>query len=157
MLSKNFKLKEFTCSATATRLGICNEPPQSVISNLQRLCQEVLQPIRDRYGKSIIVSSGYRSRQLNTAIGGFQNSDHMYGCAADIKASPPTPPPFGRGVNILTSQQRANKELFDLILGMIKNGDLTVKQLIDEKNYSWIHISFQDGRTSKINQVLHLK
>jgi len=66
----------------------------------------------------------------------------MYGCAADIKTKEDTP--------------KANKALFDLIVSMIKSGEIVVKQLIDEKNYDWIHISYQDGRTGKRNQILHI-
>ena len=160
LLSKNFKLSELTRSATASRLGIDNTPSPQVLSRLKTLCETVLQPIRDKYKKPIIVSSGYRNQIVNKAVGGVSTSDHLYGCAADIA---PQPPAFVEGQNAGEysntpyDKKKAVKELFDLIKQMIDNKEITVKQLIDEKNYSWIHISFQDGRTSKINQVLHLK
>mgnify|MGYP003292033701 CR=1 FL=1 len=114
-----------------------------MLSRLKTLCETVLQPIRDKYQKPIIVSSGYRNQIVNKAVGGVSTSDHLYGCAADIKSKSDTP--------------RDNKELFDLIKQMVDQGELTVKQLIDEHGYDWIHISFQDGRNTKKNQILHLK
>ena len=83
-LSDHFSLEEFTRSVTAARLGICNEPPVSAISNLQWLCQGVLEPLREHAGVPITISSGYRCRQLNDAVGGVKNSQHISGEAADI-------------------------------------------------------------------------
>jgi zinc D-Ala-D-Ala carboxypeptidase len=82
-LSKNFTLSEFLISQTASRLGIDNTPSQQVIDNLTALCQNILQPLRDKFGP-VVISSGYRSPQLNKAIGGAANSQHMLGQAADI-------------------------------------------------------------------------
>ena len=84
-LSKNFSLIEFTESNTAIRNGIDNNPTAEHIHNLVDLCENVLQPLRDRIGSSIRVTSGYRSEALNTAIGGSKTSDHSHGRAADIK------------------------------------------------------------------------
>jgi hypothetical protein len=84
-LSKNFSLAELTKSQQAERLGIDNTPSQVVIANLKLLVGNILQPVRDHYGRPIIVSSGYRSAELNRAIGGAKTSDHMTGCAADIE------------------------------------------------------------------------
>ena len=83
-LTKNFCLDELTRSATAIRYGICNEPPVEVISNLQNLCQEVLQPLRDHLGVPVVITSGYRCRLLNRLVGGVPNSQHIAGEAADI-------------------------------------------------------------------------
>lgn len=143
-LSRNFTKHEMTRSYTAQRLGINNEPYPDAIYNLQRLCNEILQPLRDEWGKPIIIGSGYRCTTLNEVVGGVKNSDHKYGCAADIHAMGDDP--------------RDNKQLFDLAVQMMKDGRLkNVKQIIDEYGYDWIHISLQDGRTDKRNQVLHIK
>ena len=83
-LTKNFCLDELTRSATAIRYGICNEPPVEVISNLQNLCQEVLQPLRDHLGVPVVITSGYRCRRLNRLVGGVPNSQHIAGEAADF-------------------------------------------------------------------------
>lgn len=83
-LSPNFSLWEFTRSQTASRKGIDNTPDQVVISSLRVLCEEVLQPVADKFGATM-VNSGYRSRALNSAIGGAAKSQHVFGQAADIE------------------------------------------------------------------------
>lgn len=138
-ITRNFTLEELVRSATASRLSIPNTPSVSVIGNLTQLCQRILQPLRDAYGKPIIVNSGYRSQALNKAIGGAKNSQHMRGQAADITA--PQPPNGG--------VPQENRKLFELIQRL----NLPFDQLIDEKNYSWIHVSFSD---TPRHQVLHL-
>jgi len=84
-LSNSFNLIEFTSSETASRRGIDNTPSIAVIENLRLLCENVLQPLRDKYGKSINITSGYRSPKLNKAIGGSSTSSHCFGQAADIQ------------------------------------------------------------------------
>lgn len=84
-LTKNFSLHEMTKSETALRLGLDNKPGQEIISNLGLLCQNVLQPIRDAYQRGVKVNSGYRSSEVNAAVGGSRTSDHCYGRAADIE------------------------------------------------------------------------
>lgn len=143
-LTKNFTLNELTKSATAQRCGIDNTPSEAIKKNLQTLCSKILQPLRDAFSEPIIVGSGYRCPALNKKVGGVANSDHMYGCAADIKTVSDAP--------------SENKKLFDLAVKMMREGTISeVKQILDEYGYNWIHISFQDGRTSKRNQVLHIK
>lgn len=140
-LTKNFTLQELTKSATATRLKIDNTPSQRIIKNLTELASKVLQPIRDKYGKPIIVTSGYRCEQLNKAVGGVTFSQHCQGQAADIKS--------------VSDSVADNKALFDLIVKMIKSGEIVVGQLIDEHNYNWLHISTPSN--NKTNQILHIK
>ena len=84
-LSKNFSLKERTKSQTALRRGSDNEPGDEEEANLQQLCEQVLQKVRDHFGKPVTVNSGYRSPELNSAIGGSTTSDHCKGMAADIE------------------------------------------------------------------------
>lgn len=129
-LTDNFKLEELTNSSTADRFGIKNEPSKEGINKLKVLCETILQPIRNEYGKPIIITSGYRSPELNKMVHGAKNSQHCKYEAADIKSS-------------------NNKELFELIVKMIKEKKITVGQLINECNYSWIHIS-----TGNRNQIL---
>ena len=132
-LTKNFSLIEFTESNTAIRNGIDNNPTAEHIHNLVELCENVLQPLRDRIGSSIRVTSGYRSEALNTAIGGASKngkatSDHCYGRAADIKL-------VINGVNM-------SDELFHGIKAM----GVPFKQLIwefgDDDTPQWVHIAF---------------
>lgn len=85
-LSKDFVLAEFLVSQTASRNDIEMAPPPEVVANLQRLCQDVLQPLRTALGQPVIVTSGYRPPELNRMIGGSSTSQHMAGEAADIRA-----------------------------------------------------------------------
>ena len=73
-LSEHFTLEEFVLSPTALRLEIDNTPSSSALSNLQSLAIEILEPLRRAWGKPIVVSSGYRCRKLNDAVGGAKNS-----------------------------------------------------------------------------------
>lgn len=83
-LSPNFTLAEMVRSGTALRRGIDNTPLPIVVKNLERLCRNVLEPVRAHYGRPVIVTSGYRSPALNSAIGGSGTSQHSQGEAADF-------------------------------------------------------------------------
>lgn len=142
-ITKNFTVEELIKSETAERRGIDNTEDSKVRSNLIKLCGYILQPLREAYGHPIIISSGYRCQELNKAVGGAPNSDHLFGCAADIHSA--------------SNTASDNKALFDLAVRLMQSGKIrNVKQIIDEYHYTWIHISFQDGRSLKQNQVLHL-
>ena len=122
-LTPHFQLEEFTRSSKAASLGIVNEPTIEQISNLQNLCQEVLEPLRLHYGKSIIISSGFRSKELNQAVDGVPTSQHLTGEAADL---------YLPSVSI-------GKEWYAWI-----RDHCTYDQLIWERNsrgYCWIHVS----------------
>lgn len=84
-LTEHFSLAEMTRSATAVALGIDNTPDTQATENLKNLCREVLEPLRQWAGVPITVSSGYRSPELNRAVGGTPNSQHQKGEAADIR------------------------------------------------------------------------
>ncbi len=140
-ITDNFTLEELVYSQTAERLGIDNTPSQEVISKLTLLCQQILQPIRDKYGKPINVSSGFRCDALNKAVNGSATSQHKYGEAADIVSQ--------------ENDVAHNKELFELIVKMIDNGEITVGQLINEHNYDWIHVSLPTPK--HINQIFSIK
>lgn len=84
-MSKNFSLQELIKSDTAKKHGINNEPNEQERKNLILLTDQILQPVRDRLGKPIIVTSGYRCRELNKKVGGSKTSQHMKGEAADLK------------------------------------------------------------------------
>lgn len=83
-LSENFILREFLRSEYAARHGLTIIPSQEEVENLRRLCVEVLQPVRNAYGR-MRITSGLRPPWLNQAIGGSKSSAHMYGCAADVE------------------------------------------------------------------------
>ena len=83
-LSEHFELAEFLVSETAARRGITNEPTPEIIDNLRRLCQSVLEPLRVKLARPVVITSGYRSLALNRAVGGSPTSHHMQGRAADL-------------------------------------------------------------------------
>lgn len=84
-LSANFSLYEMCKSETALRMGFDNTPDDEATENLRLLCEKVLQPVRDHFGKGVKVNSAYRSPESNAAVGGSKTSDHCKGMAADIE------------------------------------------------------------------------
>lgn len=122
-ITKNFTLEELINSQTAKAKKIDNTPTEDAIINLIYLAVFVLQPVRELWGKPIKVNSGYRCQVLNDAVGGSKKSQHLTGHAADIT----------------TGDKDWNKKLFE----MISYSNIEYDQLIDEKNYQWIHISFR--------------
>jgi len=129
-LSKNFTLHEMVKSNTALRLGIKNDPNKDVVRNLQIIVMKILQPLRNKLGP-IRINSGYRSIELNKAIGGSSISQHCKGQAVDL--------------NIIINSKSDNKLIFDAVLEM----DLDFDQMINEFNYSWIHISYNKDNNRK--------
>lgn len=130
---KYFTIKELCKSSTAIQKRIDNTPNSEIVSNLKQLVDQVLDPLRKRYGKPIKVNSGYRCEQLNKAVKGAVNSQHIKGLAADITAG----------------SAAENKILFQLVQEL----NLPFDQLIDEKKFSWIHVSVSNKPRK---QVLHL-
>ena len=84
MLSSNFSLNELTRSYQAEKHGVINKPSQENVESLKNLCVKILQPLRDFYGKPIVVSSGFRCKTLNRLVGGATSSQHLKGEAADL-------------------------------------------------------------------------
>lgn len=121
---KYFTIAELTKSATAQRRGIKNTPSKEVTNSLTALIEKILDPLREAYGKPIIVDSGYRCPQLNAAVGGAASSQHVKGEAADIRT--------------LTDTPAENRKLFDLIIKL----KLPFDQLINEHGFNWVHVSF---------------
>lgn len=132
---KYFTIAELCKSDTADRLGIDNRLPKDLLPNVENLITEVLDPLREWYGKPITVNSGFRSPALNKAVGGSATSDHMKGRAADITGGSPA----------------ENKKLFNLVQSL----NLPFDQLIDEKNFAWVHVSYR-GQKENRKQVLKL-
>ena len=129
-LTRNFSLLELTKSDTAIRKGIDNNPNADQVEKLKLLCENILQPVRDHFGR-VKVTSGFRSPELCTAIGSSVNSQHAKAEAADFECP---------GVD--------NTELADWI-----HRELSYDQLIlefytpGEPNSGWIHCSWiPEGR-----------
>ena len=135
-LSKNFTLHELTKSETALRLDMDNTPEDDHLENLKALVENVLQPVRDHYGKGVKVNSGFRHPKVNAAVGGSTTSDHCKGMAADIEI-PGVP----------------NAELAEWI-----QENLEFRQLILESSTpgipdsGWVHVSYNPADNKK--QVL---
>ena len=84
-LTNNFSLAEMVKSETALRHDMDNTPGEAEIENLKRLCEQVLQPVRDHFAKGVKVNSGFRAPEVNAKVGGSRTSDHCKGQAADIE------------------------------------------------------------------------
>lgn len=139
-LTEHFTMEELINSPTAIRLGIDNTPSKAITSNLMEL-SELLEKIRTIYCKPIIVTSGYRCEKLNKAVGGAKGSQHRLGQAADIRS--------------VSDSVEDNKELFNVIVGMVLQKEIEVGQVIDEYNYNWVHVSTPKLTTN--NQIKHIK
>ena len=124
---KNFKIKEFRC-----RCGC--EMPEEVKSNIELLVGNVLDPLRERYGKPIYVTSGYRCADHNEAVGGVANSQHLRGEAADITAG-------SEAGNLILAGILIEQGKFDQMI-LEKGGRLG--------DTNWIHVSYvANGRNRK--------
>ncbi|MGL4640863.1 MAG: D-Ala-D-Ala carboxypeptidase family metallohydrolase [Shewanella sp.] len=123
-LTDNFYLSEFTRSNTAKAHGIDNTPTPAQVANLKRLCERVMQPIRDKFGR-LDVSSGFRSKRVNRhrSIKGARNSQHETGSAADFRIE---------GMTV--------QEAFEAII----NSGIEYDQIIQEFD-RWVHISYSDN------------
>jgi hypothetical protein len=135
-ISKHLSLAEVSRSETAKRKGINNTPSGEHLANFKLLAENIFEPIREHFGVPINISSGYRSKELNTAIGGSLTSQHCQGEAIDIDMDGST-----NGVT--------NKMVFDYI-----KDNLNFDQLINEFNYSWVHVSF-DSSGKQRKQILN--
>ena len=98
-LTPNFTLQEMTRSAMGRAMNLDNTPNAEQRYNLLCLCEDVLQPLRDHYDMPVVVSSGFRSPEVNQLVKGATNSQHMNGEAADI---------HGAGWLHLTQDQRCD-------------------------------------------------
>ena len=135
-LSEHLDLSEVTRSESAKRKGISNMPTAEHIANFKLLAEKIFEPIRNHFRCPIMISSGYRSKELNAAIGGSATSEHCSGEAIDIDMDG-TP----HGVT--------NKMVFDYI-----KDNLDFNQLIfefgDAKNPDWVHVSYKaNGKQKK--------
>lgn len=136
-MTKNFDISEFEKSETAIK-KIDNTIPDEAKENLQALCENVLQPLRDAFGKSIIVTSGYRCSELNKAVGGAKASEHLTGCAADITAA----------------DKADNRRLFFLIQRLNLPFNKLIWEKGDDSAPEWLHVSYK--KNSNKRQLMRL-
>ena len=134
MLTNNFSLAEMIKSETAIRRDMDNYPhSDEVIQNLTILCEQVLQPLRDAYGVGIKVNSGYRSPDVNAAVGGSRTSDHCKGQAADIEIP-------GVANADLAQYIADNFEFTQLILEFYTQGI---------PDSGWVHVSYDSNNLKR--------
>ena len=131
---KYFTIQELTRSNTAEAKGIDNTPTPEEEKKLVALIENVLDPLREMYGGPITANSGYRSPALNKAVKGSSTSQHVRCEAADITGG----------------NKEANKRLFELI-----REKLPFDQLINESDYSWVHVSYVSPEKNR-KQTLNL-
>lgn len=127
---KYFTLEELC----ATKTGLTNIPTWQAVENLKALVNNVLDPIRESWGNPILVTSGFRCKEVNDKVGGSTTSQHIKGQAADL--------------DIGTPEQ--NKSLFEHIC---KSG-ITFDQLLLENNWQWVHISYNINKNRQ--QILYI-
>ena len=136
-LTNNFTLAELCKSQTALRKGIDNLPKDpDTVAKMQTLAEEILQPVRDKFGPTVI-NSGYRCKKLNTAIGGSKKSQHCFGEAADIEV--PT---------------LSNRDLAEWIKNNL-DFDQLILEFYNGKDPSsgWVHVSYKNKDDNR-KQVL---
>jgi len=132
-ISEHLDLSEVTRSETAKRKGVSNEPTPEHLENFKKLADNVFEPIRNHFGVPIHISSGYRSKALNAAIGGSATSQHCKGEAIDIDMDG-------------SSKGVTNKMVFDYIKANIKF-DQMIWEFGSDTNPDWVHVSYDsDGK-----------
>lgn len=133
-ISEHITYEEATRSQTAIRKGIINAPNQFELKNMELVAKACFEPLRAWYGKPLKISSFFRCDALNKEIGGSKTSQHVQGKAIDID----------------TGSREENEKIFEYA-----KHNLKYDQLINEYNFSWVHISFDLGHNR--NQVLIIK
>lgn len=127
---KYFTINELCKSSVASKKKIDNTPSNEIKANLERLINEVLDPIREEFGKPITVTSGYRCPKLNKEVGGQPNSFHLRGCAADI----------------IGDTNAKTKEIFEIAKRLGKFSECLFES--NSRGSIWLHISY-DPSSSK--------
>lgn len=131
-LSEHLDLAEITRSDTAKRKGISNQPTPEHLENFKKLAENIFEPIRNHFKEPIFISSGYRSKELNTAVGGSLTSQHCSGEAIDIDMD-------GRSKTV------TNKDVFNYIKENL-NFDQLILEYPDEYGLpSWVHVSYESS------------
>jgi zinc D-Ala-D-Ala carboxypeptidase len=136
-LSNNLTLAEVVKSNTAIRRGIDNTPTDAHIENLKYVAEKVFQPLREHFGVPIYISSGYRSKALNEAIGGSKTSFHSHGMALDLDQD-------GRNRGV------SNADVFYYIKNNLPFSEL-IWEFGTEDNPNWVHVAIAKGREDEKN------
>lgn len=134
-LTANFTLSEMVKSETALRHGMDNTPGETEIENLKRLCEQVLQPVRNHFQTGVKVNSGFRHPEVNAKVGGSKTSDHCKGQAADIEI--PGIPNADLAIWIMDNLQYTQLILEFYTPGIPDSG--------------WVHVSYDPANLKKQN------
>jgi hypothetical protein len=126
-ISKHLSLGEVSRSETAKRREISNTPSGEHLENFKKLAENIFEPIREHFGVPIHISSGYRSKELNSAIGGSLSSQHCQGEAIDIDMD---------GTSI------TNAQIFNYIKDNL-NFDQLIWEFGSASNPDWVHVSYE--------------
>lgn len=148
-LSEHFKLSEFERSVTAQKYGIDNRCPSQYIPALQQLCNEILEPLREYARQPVIISSGYRSSQLNVKVGGVYASQHTLGEAADIQI--PKTPYTDWDDNLAHTDMNIAHKWFDW-LEHHTDFDQLILETANGRDY-WIHVSCRKNKKANRHQI----
>lgn len=135
MISKHITINEATYSEKAVKNKVSNIPNEAQLESMQLVAEKLFEPLREWYGKPIKINSFFRSLEVNKLVGGASSSQHCKGEAIDISAG----------------SKAENKKLFD----WIKNSGLTFDQLINEYDYTWVHLSYKT--TGNRRQIITVK
>lgn len=139
VLTPHFALREFTESATAMKHGIDNRPTPEVVENLKRLCEHTLEPLREKLGLPIIITSGFRTKALNDIIvHAARKSQHMSGQAADFYVVSGSKIQVSGDLKLKTSSHR--ELLIKAFKLIIEDEGIDFDQLIIYP--SFIHVSY---------------
>lgn len=136
-MSKNFTLQEMVASDTARKKGIDNTPSFEVVSHLDELCNNLLQPLRDAWGSSIQVTSGYRCPKLNQVVGGSSTSAHLLGYASDLQIP----------------DMKKFDEFVQFVVSWLK--DKPFDQCLIEKSGKtrWLHLGYKNAKGEQRKQI----
>ena len=158
---KHFTISELLKSDTAIKRGLWNGAPKEAEENLRSLVEQVLDPLREAYGKPVYVNSGYRCPRLNRLVGGSPNSQHMRGEAADIVAhalmagsTHPAPQGLIAGKDPRSPSLQDNLKLGKLIEQLGNFDQLIYEQCDQHGNPRWIHVSWKRNGWNR-KQVLY--
>ena len=132
MISEHISFDEATISPTSLRFGIKNTPNEEQLANMKLVAEKCFEPLRKLYGKPIKVNSFFRCEELNKKVGGSATSQHSKGQAIDMSGG----------------SKEENKKIFELAK------TLDFDQLINEYDFSWIHISYKkEGNRKQILKI----
>lgn len=125
---KYFSLLEFVRSDTAARLGIDNNPPEEIVNHIKEFIETILDPIRSEWGRAVYVSSGYRCRRLNSAVGGALYSGHKYGWCADLRV-----------------KDRSIREFAEFIKSWMRRNGYAWDEILYESSggVQWVHFAWK--------------